>query len=144
MPQFNRRLCRLGAMSVTLAMLGGCASFDFGGSGGEGPGAVGGASGGTQVVGTQLISVPTEDWSNVLNNQSGQRLRLFVTLWGKGPLELRGAPAAAPHCAAAATLARRGAGAVLVLDKGCSLQAQSRGEEASLLRVQTEGPKLEP
>ena len=137
-------LYRLGVTAATLAALGGCASFEFGGSNDAVLGATGGASGGTQVVGTQLVSVPVEDWSNVLNNQSGQRLRLFVTLWGQGPLELRGAPAGLSNCAASATLARRGEGLVMALDRGCSLQAQSRGAQPSLLRVQTEGPALGP
>jgi hypothetical protein len=96
------------------------------------------------VIGTQPILVPADGLYGVLNNQSGQRLRVFATLLGEGPLDVRLAPVASSSCGTADTLSRRGQSLVLVLDKGCALHAQARGLQPSLLRVQTEGPKLDP
>ncbi len=144
MSRLDSNRFRLGSAATALAVLGGCASFEFGGSSIEGASpAVSGASG-TQVIATQWISAPADDWVGVLNNQSGQVLRLFVTSWSQGPLELRAAPAGMAGCAAATTLARRAEAWVLSLNNGCTLQARSRGAQPGMLRIQTEAPRLEP
>lgn len=150
---------RLAMGAGVVGLLGGCASFDFGmKSDADQPSraSAGGAVGGTKIVGTVLMPVPSDDWSTVLSNHTPQRLRLFVTLLGAGPVELRWSPAGGA-CPASAPppLSRRGQSAVAMLDAGCALQASAparaqpneqndtRPKLPPLLRVQAEAPTVE-
>lgn len=146
----SARTARLsGALLVALsAVLGGCASFEFGA--GDGSKVTGGAATpaiqDTRVIGALQTLVPLNTWSTAFANESGHKARLFVTLITEGPLEFRIQPNATATCSttAPATLAHRGQTWLGVLEPGCGLQAQSHGSLPTLLRVQVESPAFEP
>ena len=123
------------------ALVSGCASFDFGGSGlAQSAAASRGAS--PAVVGTVLTRVPAGESASVLSNRSGSGLRVLVTAIDDAAAEISAAalPGSTAACASTGTfnLALSGQSALLLLADGCALQVAARGTMVAVLRLQVE------